>query len=197
VPLIVRIPLIVDCRMTKKLKTIDGLLRFDDVVAQPFQILVSLLATKQYRLNAIMRDVGCLVVSGWFVTMFAVAISSYSVWQKIAMLLCGLTVLVAEARLLRAHNSLCKIGWSREVSQLYMVSAVRYRTGFLLLRLSALVGFAFLPVLSLLFQSDWGLVDASSYVILFIYIWKFYLERFFPTDEALPGGFRDQAGEAA
>lgn len=170
--------------MANKQKILNSLTRFDDVIAQPFQMIVDLFSVRSYRLNEILRDVGCLVLSAWFVAMLATAFSSYSFLEKTAFLLLSGVVVIAEVKLLKVHNRLCKTGWTRKVSQLYAISALRYRSSFLLFRLIALVGFTILPLASLILQSNWSFVDVVAYLILLIYVWKFYLERSFPGDES-------------
>lgn len=169
--------------MSNQSKFLAGLGRFDDAIAQPFQILVSLLAARNYRLNAVLRDVQCLVISAWIVTLSAALFSTYGITEKLLITVASLVVLTAEKKLLFAHHSMCKLGWNREVAELYRSSALRYKVRFLLFRVYGLTGFASLPVLSLVFDPEWQSVDVIAYLALLIYICKFYIERSFPTDD--------------
>lgn len=178
------------------LKFLVGLGRFDDAIAQPFQILVSLLAARNYRLNAVLRDAECLVISGWIVTLAATFFSTYGITEKLLITVTSLVVLMAEKKLLFAHHSMCKLGWNREVADLYRASALRYKECFLLFRVCGLAGFAGLPVVSLLFDPEWQSADVTAYLTLLIYICKFYIERSFPTDDRRLDHVPMSAGEA-
>jgi hypothetical protein len=70
------------------------LARFDDAIAQPFQILTSYLAARDYRLNKVLRDAECLVISGWIVTLVATFFTTYGLPEK-------LLIIVATPVLLR------------------------------------------------------------------------------------------------
>jgi hypothetical protein len=183
VPLITLIPCDIGFGVRRQSKFLIGLGRFDDVIAQPFQIVVSILAAKNYRLNQVLRDVECLVISGWIVTLTAALFSTYGVTEKLLVTVVALAVLIAEKKLLLAHHALCKLGWTRDVAELYRSSALRYKEGFLLCRCCGLAAFASLPVLSMFFDPDWQSADVTAYLTLLIYVGKFYIERSFPTDD--------------
>lgn len=164
-------------------KLLGALAAFDDVIAQPFQLLTCYLASRDYRLNKVLRDAECLVISGWIVTCAAMLFSSYGVGEKLLVALVTLVVLTAEKKLLFAHHSMCKLGWNLEVSELYRTSALRYKDRFLGFRLVSLACFVSLPVFSIAFDPEWQSADVTAYLTLLIYICKFYVERSFPTDD--------------
>jgi len=169
--------------MRKQSKFLVGLSHFDDVIALPFQIVVSLLSAKNYRLNAVLRDFECLVIGSWIVTILATIYSTYSVSEKFLMILVSVMVVMAEKNLLFAHHNMCKLGWSREVAELYRTSALRYKDAFLIYRVLGLVAFLSFPALSLLTAPEWQFVDVTTYLALLIYVYKFYVERSSPTDD--------------
>ena len=169
---------------------------FDDVIAQPFQLLASHLSSQGYRLNKVLRDVECLVISGWIVTFASMMLSTYGVTEKFLAAAVALTILAAERKLLLAHLSMCKLGWNREVSELYRTSALRYKERFRPFRLLSLFAFASLPVFTLAFDPEWQSADVTAYLTLLIYICKFYIERSFPTDDWGLDRMPVKAGEA-
>jgi hypothetical protein len=159
------------------------LARFDDAIAQPFQILTSYLAARDHRLNKVLRDAECLVISGWIVTLVATFFTTYGLPEKLLIIVATLVLLAAEKKLLMAHHGMCKLGWNRDVAELYRTSALRYKERFLVFRVLGLLGFASLPFISLLFAPEWQSADVTAYLTLMIYVCKFYIERSFPSDD--------------
>jgi hypothetical protein len=152
-------------------------------MAQPFQLLTSYMSAKDYRLNKVLRDVECLAISGWIVTIFATFFSTYALSEKLLIVIVSLVVLAAEKKLLFAHHSMCMLGWTRDVAELYRTSALLYKERFLVFRVLGLVGFASLPFFLFVFDPEWQAVDVTAYLTLVIYVCKFYIERSFPVDD--------------
>lgn len=164
-------------------KFLGAISAFDDIIAQPFQLITCYLASRDYRLNKVLRDAECLVISAWTVTCATMLLSSYGFDEKLVVVLVTLVVLTAEKKLLLAHHSMCKLGWNLEVSELYRTSAIRYKERFLVFRLLSLFCFAGLPVFSVAFDPEWQSADVTAYLTLLIYVCKFYVERSFPEDD--------------